>query len=527
MELGDLSEDVLALIFEFESGSHSIAPLHAWKTGNRKLRSKMANGGITAVKLMRPDLKEEFRVPQCIEQWKLSYFCIHAHPLSQFAPKSPPLDRLLRLSSANLRTLDLTFANTANLLFPSTTKLGQKKPSSKHKPSSSSTPTSAQSSVAGLNSTQLQDTPFPRLETLRINCRVSMDIMRFFALLPRSLTILEVSCLDGFPVIINSFADLPPTLKQLSLPEKAVINELTLKTLPTPNGIEAFNVPLTENGFTLLVRDHATLLPRLIDFPISQAKNWYTELGFDNFELANPPQFPHNMRYINFDDRLVNPRIPLPIGLASLTTHWGTLSRAQLTSWIPKSLTNLSVGNLHWPEIEAKDWPPTLTQLYCRQLFFPYADVERLPRTLRGLQGCSFGDDEERANLDIPAALSTGRRVLSDSEIDQRLWSEAKAELRVRSASSEFETQILIERYITSVEDGGLFGLPIGLIHVSAMVLPNVVPPRVQSLAGHLDEPQLEALGVRANNFFELLPPSLRVYGSPEFVAFANRFVRS
>lgn len=516
MELGDLSEDVLALIFEFECGADSVSPLHAWMAGSRKLMAKMANRGITVVKLRHHDQTVPVRVPDCVAHWKLARFTIYADSSSQFTPNTLPLERTLASSQETLKTLDLAFGNATYLMFPLASKLSPPPASAKPSSSSSAVSIGLQPQTTGIDAIIPQGSLFQRLETLTLNCRPSVDMKLLFAQLPRSLTSLTLECYDGFPILTPSFADLPPHLKRLLLPPRALVSEDALRTLPTGNELEVFDFPLLPKTTLLMMKEWKTLLPRLIDFPHTDIKTWYSALGFDKDDTVPPPQYPHNMRSLDLTNRHVNPRIPLPSGLYTLS--WGdlTLGRDLLTKRIPSSLTVLALGHINWSEIDPKDWPPKLYRLLCLDLEFSFANAHRLPRSLRHIHPSIFGDTEERANFDFSAAFAIGRRMLLENEVDRRLWSNAKQELLETSSRSDSAEKLRIERYISKVEEGGLFGLPIGMTALSMSVFPHVVPPYLTSLRTFLDREYLEKrLGENAKSFFELLPPSLLLQGEP------------
>lgn len=523
MGLEDLSEDLLAKIFELERFRTSNAPLAAWLCGNRKLMAKMVNRGIAVVKLLYSYQREPVRIPECVQHWQLTSFCIHTDFRGRVDPETMLRDTTLLSSNESLKTLELDFENSSHIL---TSKLPPPPVVAKRQPASYGRKGKPQPQNTSTVPTEPLERPFPNLETLHLNCSASIDLHRLFPILARSLTSLKLESHDPLPITVATFGDLPPSLRHLSLPPTALVSDSALRTLPKSNIIEVFECPLHTNAFTLLVKDCNTLLPQLIDFPLPVSNAWYTELGFNKEGVVPLPQYPPNMRSIDLKDFKVNQQIPLPSGLRTLIYSEGTIGSDSLTKWMPSALTKLKVGKIKWIEIESKDWPPTLSALDCMEFSFAFAEVHRLPRSLTHLEPATFGSAWEERQFDEKAALSLGHRLLLENEVDRRLWSVAKQELLAESAKTDdLEKKDIIERYILSVENGGLFGLPIGMTLMRLAVFPKVVPPRLRMLGCHLKAHEVERqLGANAKEFFDLLPPSVSIYGSDGMLSLRNSF---
>lgn len=351
---------------------------------------------------------------------------------------------------------------------------------------------------------------FPRLESLVLRIHKLTDTDRLFKLLPPTLTSLALDW-EEFNFFIASFSALPPHLKHLLLPSyKLVFNEHNLPTLPQPNEIETLTGEMNEAAFTLLVRDWSTLLPALNSFPSKRRMNWFTELGFDREARGDEalPSYPLPLRSLNLaDESRVNFNIPLPARLTSL--HCKRCPPEFIATWLPQSLTSMVVNKLEWKLIESSDWPSSLTSLVClRDSELPFSIASRLPRTIKKLSPKAFGNAEEAAKFDVDEAILVGRHMLLDNAVDRQLWSEAKQELLERASTGESKQMAVTERYIEAIENGGLFGLPIGLAALDiTCVFPMAVPPKLAELTVRVeDDSLLQRHFPNPSQFYELIP---------------------
>lgn len=572
MNLADLAESTLALIFEYEgSDGSSTAMFTAWLTGNRKLMSKIVNGGVERVNIQNPNRGAIIKLPKCIKQWKLAHLAIHA-PSCTFEPHVSLSTEVLLRWRNSLRHLELSFKDSVDLLFdsqhpastnelhslfatstrnassdaPASSDLGicrhrasetsfEETPSKRRKLSEdaaqydlhtlsiSNDNTSAPSAASSVSIASQRDVPvtlignalppvFPYLQSLKLCIHKLCDTDRLFRLLPPTLISLTLDW-DEFNFFIPSFSSLPPHLKHLLLPSyKSVFNEHNLKTVPQPNEIESFTGDMNEKAYTLLVRDWETLFPNLDIFPSKRRLNWFSELGFDKEGAIGEalPKYPSPLRSLNIgDESRVNYNIPLPARLTSL--HCKRCPTQFMASWLPSSLTTMVVSKLDWNQIESTDWPSSLTSLTClRDTELPFSIAPRLPRNIKQLSPKTFGNQEEAAKFNVEEARSVGRQMILENDVDRRLWSTAKQELLERASNDKLREKEITERYIEAIESGGLFGLPLMLASMDiTSVFPVAVPPKLEDLTVRVEDDKLLKMHLpNPPQFYDLIPPT-------------------
>ena len=461
MGLADLSEEVLAFIFELESEHRiSTAPFHAYLTGNRKLRAKMDNGGIDVVTYKKLKWKAPLRVPEFVKQWRLRRLYIYAPSSTLIASKSSEPGIMSAIYPwRNLTALELDISGADSLFF-------QIPPSS----TSTTTDTGVTSSTQHTSDTQLpsdalsSSSIYSNLQYLRIIVSPSMDILLLMAAIPRSLTALGINYIDTYGERYAppaTFAALPE-LKEIAFPSN-FIDSNNIGTLPK-SITEIVHSCFTEEAFNMLLRDWQSFLPIMRSFPfdgnVDDAK-WYNDLdtvdanGNYAEDITHPFTFPSNVLHLDFSNLPINYLIPLPIRLQDLSMlSQPPIDRHTMTKWLPPTITSLQAAIL-WTGVEPHHWPRSL-----KSLTLPIISTDnthQLPRALEYLEIEDFRAAEQQSR---PV-------MLLENPIDRQRWLESKEKLFKRCKPEKSNERALIERYINEAESGAFLNLPLSLTALS------------------------------------------------------------
>ena len=147
-------------------------------------------------------------------------------------------------------------------------------------------------------------------------------------------------------------------------------------------------------------------------------------------------------------------------------------------------LTKLTLDMLDWKSnITHSTWPPTLTSLHLlKDSEFSRLNFPHLPRRLKELVSKSGNWSSVRGDFN-----AQGRTCLNT--IDEQMWSQLKQELYdERDSESDGVRKVLIDKYISEIEDGSLHGLPLTLEHsklkstASDRFALSLFPPRLRKV---------------------------------------------
>lgn len=514
MELGDLPPEVLAFIFELETEHRtSDAPFNAWLTGNRKLRSKLTNGGVTVVNYTNLKRGSLLRVPEFVKQWKLTHFSIYGPSCTLLPLDARDVDSLSSIRRwSNLTSLNLDIRGGDSCFFPmlsSPIRFGASSTGSPSPPLAKRPKHSELTSIQhNLRSTDDFDAEnlFSKLQSLRLMVDAMMDTTHLLAAIPRSLTSLGLNW-DEFKRPPPSYAGLPQTLLEIALPPESV-NESNLSTLPrslTSINYEGF----TEEAYKVLMKQWETLLPNLDAFPFDGIMDdvlWYELLEADASGGLSFFKFPSNVRFLTFCHLIANYSIPLPTGLRRLTmVDQEPFTQTLLATWLPPSLMELEASIL-WKRIEPHHWPRSLTVLWISDATLSVKEARQLPRTLKQLVIGNWTSKPTSKKL---------RPMLLENDTDRQLWSVSKQALIDNRMKKDSAYEALTERYIREAESGGFCDFPISLeeleIEKADGILPLLLPKLRFFQVGKLDD---DFSPSTCESWFGLVSPSVDLGGS-------------
>lgn len=462
MLLCEVPGAVLSLIL---NGEFSWAAIELWKCGNRALNLRLAHYGVTHLDLSDLSPRSTSRWPVCLREFKLESLSIQRGILPLTTPDV--LHRELKLLSRSLKSLEIGAADLSKAFSPG--------PNRQPKDASES-PSDAQSRsrkrskyvepTDGNDSHTIPwnlDLTWPRLERLTIRPHPtdhsgSLLDPSFLALLPRSL--LRFECLPSSGhTTLEDLSMLPPALTWLSLPS-STIGAQGLMTLP--KSLTYVGKSLDGAALAKLIKA-PELLPHLKTFE-SQSDQ------ADPYCLKrlkrNDTGFSDTITQLTVDYRSKALFTKLPL---SLTRLWCSAAFAlpHLAS-LPPTLTDMRVYSVAWDK-ELDLWPSPLRALSVENLgSFDFNCFALLPRGLTSLQ---FN------YVDRPSVLSrnpdTSSSLLAIGQVclarDVQRWNSAKSRLqRLPSA----------EAYLSRVEAGELFGLPLGLTSLKYPDSCNKVPSK-------------------------------------------------
>lgn len=501
MRLQDLPPEVMAHVLKGRFTSASV--LELWKSGDRALMAKMANGGVQEVYLKSVYPRDDPATwPRCLKEFRLRI--LNVKQFMSFGPIDA-LKEEIKLLHPGLKSLKLDIEGAYGLFFPDDQDENESSDEDSDEDSDDDyAPTPKRIKVNDV-STPLLDLRvlFKELESFSLGDRLRTYFMASdLPLLPPSLTAFRVYTIR---MKENSeLASLPPGLTSLRLMGRVIAPE-HLPFLPKSlTQLEGFKYSLIPEFV-----DHRPELPNLTKIGTSNAKLHVRENGYllrrkvDGKFVINQERY-HLTDLENAKDAFS----ALPIGtkyLRTTSSECVPITHEVLTKHFPASLTELIVERVDWKDISANLWPKTLTR------FTVYDDDQtghhqfhQMPRSLTYLMINLYRHSKASvADSDDLPFLEIGRTSLA-SELE--VWTQRKLCLRKYASESE---QSRVEQYIAGVEKGSLFGLPLGLLNLSLgpsahqCPLELILPPRLTRLI-------LTAWNsLQHKNFFERLPTSL------------------
>lgn len=485
---------------------HSFLAIELWKCGSSRLNYKLSHGGVTNIELNTR--APTSRWPRCLKEFKLERLIVNAL-FGKALCSTATLRKELKKLNSDLKELEITAPGACLALFGGSSKKAVNAGDS----DDMDQPKAAKRSKLAETADDLDhqgiwnlDVTWPRMERLTFGGELRGLPPCIFALLPRSLLHLEVT--NQWGSSISDFSALPPKLRTLHLP-CVITSAKALKTLP--RSVTDIGKSIDEAVLVDLAKK-PSLLPNLTHFPWEQDAEANLELK--EWVLEEDGEWPQSIESLMFAecsaDQIFSKELPQALKTLSISASYCDydITQSYLLKNLPKLLTELFVDKIDFSEIEASMWPSGLVDLSFKYTHFGLHWFYKLPRSLTTLkcyteepyyEDFSF-DDAPPFELDL--ALENGRNHLNT--IDHDLWQSIKANLSSKPKNANYPTA-----YITAVESGLLFGLPLSLtsldlgwtLHHEKYDL--LLPP---SLKEHRT-----MIGKRYTtpNFFELLPPSL------------------
>lgn len=498
MKLEDLPTDVLSHIFR---GPTSWAAIVLWKSGSRVLQAKMKNHGVEEVELeAHSRFSGHIALPTCLLEFALRKLSIKIQPRSN-APENLPF--FINNLNRGLKSLELSGPGMLETIFPLTPKYATffeiQAPRGKI----------YRSSDVDLRTLPDWTPIFPELLTLKVGMPGALSTTSpvlgdyVFACLPRSLTEIDIQESKDCGTFA-SFEHLPPECRSLALPSE-ILSPAALRLLPPR--ITSIGASLSIDAIQALAADPC-ILPNLSAFPL-----------FPSHELVNVSRGSLLTDKVKSLDMQVLPESwigLLPRGLTSLSLEYsydlfclsGPLFKA-----LPAGLLHLSVPDVDWSAIGDHPWPSTLERMSIlndRNMRLDH--IYRFPRSLTYLSfnasAASKTDTQGPKDFDIESLLALGRSALEGTE--NQVWRAMKVKLtkQVETATGRY-WKAQLTKYISAVEKGALFGLPLGLIEFkmggcyAIEQVDIMLPPQVAHFTM-----TLKRLGHKLA-FWNLLPPSL------------------
>ena len=481
MRLQDLPEDVLAQILVGPVSSQAIA---LWMTLNHQMQAKLLNGGVVHLELRSFVFRKEASLTVCLQRFRLQSLKISS-TLSPVSPAPAAIRREIRQLWSGLEHLELGGENAMkvfNLHIPAKKpKKYSRKGSKRAKIAEDVEPTPEELLAGDWN----MNITHPNLKTLILACPTPFQKGRFppldfvnTAFLPRSLTYLDVSR-TGWTIYYEDCINLPPQLTTLILPAAPrlalrqddggiildhpkydvvpAINEHIIESLPhsltridSPSGTGAC---YTAKALYMLAKAELHILPNLISFP--DCENFRLWCQIHDLHGRKWPQNLHEMTF--------------PSGFSLLGPRPDTWSPTIFVfHHLPTTITSLTAESIKWkshPALGPNEsiWPPTLTSLTLTRDSHCYNYFHLLPRNLKRF---SLYSDQSRDYIDVlqdPASLMTfGQTILNN--IDAEKWVNIKQQLiSIRDAELHADARSNLDFYISEVERGALYGLPLTL----------------------------------------------------------------
>lgn len=478
------------------NGQNSWCAIELWKCGNRALNARLANKGITCIELSDPFTSSTSRWPRCLSFFNLEHLSVQRRngPLGSPAVLRSELKKL----SDSLITLDIAGFGLLEALFP----IPNLQPKTLASDDSddleplSKRPKSMENLADDQNHTIMWnwDTSWPHMERLIIFEPSKKEHLQpsTFALLPRSLTLFE--CTSVAVLLKEDFGSLPDGLNTLRLPVQSI----------GPRGLLTLPKSLTSlQGMGIKAILHWFKHPESL--PLMRLENLQHQHELeDMFPIPPGDRFArsltHYKAWFTAIDHLLT---QLPTSLTSLSLH-GALLSPHIVPALPRALQYLEINEISWRNLRMNEWPQNLQELVvCKFGKFGYNCFSLLPRSLKILKFTEDGDDRLAMNLtklltesppNTELLPSIGRRCL---DLERNRWNLEKSRILREGRNCE--------PYIARVENGDLFGLPLGLTKI-------MCEPLLLTLHNHLLPPRMESyyfdLAVDDPNGFDNLPPS-------------------
>lgn len=517
MKLEELPVEILALILD---GPLSWASVALWKSGSPPLLSKLMNGGIKDVVLTAEPWNTRAVWPKCLKHFRLRSLSVNTvRTPSSFDGLQNELKQLFSgIESLELLGSGVTQAFNLERPFP---------------PSPGEPLASPPSSTAQAVSPIIEDkkrevlwdmnATHPRLQHLKLGGLSTPHPSLCFGnceLLPRSLTSLDIQK-TAFQVNSANLSRLPPNLRSLAWSGHCrALSEDDLRNLPaslTSITYDGDISPILDYSAMLALVGDPTLLPQL---PPSVRVNIDMGRAITTFYGSHNSQWPSDIRSLTVKGDLETWEVvgkSLPTRLTSLHIN-PRFSQFIDSRWIqetlPISLTSFTASSIDWSIVsDASIWPPNL------MLFELLDDREvspkhhhLLPRSLKTLAlnkrlNNYFHNDWGLGPYKMEALFAHGRACLQDTE--NQSWSTLREALLLSAKGTQGcygveET----EKYISAIESGGLFGLPLSLTDLALGPLNTndhlpvlLLPPSIKRLELNT------AFGTQ--HLRKFLPPSL------------------
>lgn len=453
MKLEDLPIEVLALILSEEV---SFAAVELWKCGSGTLRSKLARGGIIQLHSTPKDNLPRLYWPKCVDEFsQLKSFSFSSRIYN------PGLDtailirkRMLALPSTLKRLhLHLSGSISAFFLIPP----GDDDFQVLSKARSTKRRKLGENDVLDttISAKWSWDPLLPVLEDLKLGGDGKYTPAlndEIFATLPRSLLSLDLDFYQfGMRHTMYNFGALPPNLTKLLLPPHS-INVAGLRSLPS--SITDIGRSLTLSSNVLLMTE-PNLLPNLLCLPT----DLYTEDFPFNLNTVQPHQWASNILTLKLHN-VFPTSFPPRLTLLSLdSTHTGCTVTSEWIENLPRTIHTLElyVNDFEEPDSKRLSWPPSLTDLtLVTEHPSDLALLYLLPRNLK-IMRLVVGTI---ANLDFSNLMDLGQHVLENFE--KEAWTKIREELMEQSNLERYGDW-KVNEYISAVENGSLFGLPLSL----------------------------------------------------------------
>ena len=475
LRLYDLSDSVLAHLF---ANNFSWAAIMLYKCGNQALNMRLCRGGITSIALYDYDSKSTSRWPQCLKEFKGLRSLKIVRPTGPLATPKTIRSELKQFSSS-LKSLKLSADDALKVIIkePSTAQTtldaGDEEPAAKRP--------KLRETQAGLEEGEKHeerwniDNSWPQLETLSIvdSFRASADLTPAdLAMLPRSLT--HFNCKQAI-CTSTDLSVLPPKLRKLKLALGGIVAD-ALATLP--RSLTELGNSLSKRAVARWLEDRSLLPPTVSDRLLLNYSQYPTVLA----AIAKGTlQWPENIEALTIQDPAsiqVLENLPQSLVELVIISSFGEGRLPVDLNWLNSCIVPMSKLavfyvdlDLEWPKIDAEIWPSSLTHMELAA-GISCENYHRLPRALQRL--ISETPLSEVTAPELKTLLDFGRRSLLASE---QQWQAIKAALS--------DGTVQRAKYISEIESGRLFGLPLSL---KSVILLNrdlkgfILPPLVTKL---------------------------------------------
>lgn len=461
VSLNVFPSEVLALIL---NGKNSWAALELWKTGDRILQAKLKANGITHVDLHHVTMRTKYKValvwPRCLKEFRLQSLSLKC----RFTEHSASVIRgdLMRLYPG-LEALTLDFAGSLTLFCEIDPSAPTSAPNVASQHEDAGERLSKRPKLGSDEAeTKLSDMwnptrAFPSLKSLALIDTGRHGTLAFPSLPSltdltfKSNTVLDCSALVALEKL---------TIFESSLYVKHVE---TLKTCPKSlTSIDSDSPPLVE----FWISDAEALFPNLKSIHAQHRPHRHSQTlakAASNVLLRSAPAVDPN--WTGPEVAEIEKETPFSI-FSSLLPQWTNLITLKVLS------NNMTAAHFHV-----------------------------LPRQLKHLQ---FGG---KTAPNFHSALPHG--VASINGPDSALWAKRKDELLNYGTTRNGSDAKWVKSYIDRVENGHLYGLPLGL---TSLLIENdtpgdwvtdnelVLPPSIRQFGGAVKFNE-------ASGFFEILPP--------------------
>ena len=508
MLLGRLPCSILGQIFNNQDSSWCV--LELWKCGSSELNARLAKS-ITDIHLTDLDPLSTSRWPRCLKEFPLERLSVNRGDHGPLGT-TLALQKQLKKLSPTLKSLSIIGRGASRAFFfvPNERTESDDEPADAP-PSKRSKLEEASHDEPYLEKWNLNMT-WPQLERLNIGLQerdysapedLSIFHSSVFGFLPRSLTYFNFP----YKFIDQAHRDLsalPSGLKTLRL-QHWVIDPEGLKTLPKT--LTNVGRILGEHALDMIFF-HSKILPNLTDFP-SDLDITTMDGNLASYTYDGTP-WPESFRYMplwHVNSKQMFTKLPSKlVTLLSVGGDETTTLRPRYIAGLPRTLETIQLMKVQWEGIDVESWPSNLT--YMKVTFiagFGLPCFSLLPRSLTVLEMEPEDPRDSESNVkrvnnskSLEELKAIGRNAL---HIDQERWATAKAMLM-----SPQNIELGSEAYTKRVEDGELFGLPLGL---TKLIWPEYPTPPLQT---RLLPPYIESHTISAriddSDALDLIPPT-------------------